>query len=368
MKEEAIHCLRGPPRRRRFAGGLLLLLSFFCTPQVTENAPTSAAIRQTGTAARRSSGQKPRSTHRFKAIKNAGDAAGLVNGLLDLGVQKDEQQVSQGGANGRRSQLLSRRAGSRTIIFAKKTRKTSGDAGSPKNEETTPAVSSPSKPEAKMPKVRITDERKLSRSVGKLHELSTGLEQLCNKTKLSTKGSLGTIEGLHLLYPETWRPIDFVYHQGYGSSGQVRIPVLMNPHVDGLLKETFHTLVGEADLRSRLNTTSCAIVQKNLDIARLGFGDAIDGHSAVFRFGEFPLKEDITSYADMGVKTTFRVIPAQGLQRLFDIGENHKFHNLLTLVRIPCPPPTPGRGFVNPFSLTNLVQVLSCVFSCLPLN
>lgn len=74
--------------------------------------------------------------------------------------------------------------------------------------------------------------------------------------------------------------------QNYGTAGQIRIPVLMNQNIDGLIQQTFNSLSSDTDFYGTHDTTSCAIVDSNADIEGMGFGNDIDRHSAVFRFGK----------------------------------------------------------------------------------
>eukprot|EP00873_Tetraselmis_striata_P037517 jgi/Tetstr1/457781/TSEL_044326.t1 len=144
------------------------------------------------------------------------------------------------------------------------------------------------------------------------------MQKKCANTNHAQSTYLKSAEGIHLLYPETWSAADFVYHKNYGTAGQIRIPVLMNQNIDGLIQQTFNSLSSDTDFYGTHDTTSCAIVDSNADIEGMGFGNDIDRHSAVFRFGKPLAAEDIVSLNDTGTKTTFRAVTNQNLLTLLE--------------------------------------------------
>lgn len=66
---------------------------------------------------------------------------------------------------------------------------------------------------AKVVAVSRIDERELAKSSGKGHQLSPEARRQCSAQNLTAASYLRSLDGLHLLYPDTWNEIDFVYHQ-----------------------------------------------------------------------------------------------------------------------------------------------------------
>ena len=77
--------------------------------------------------------------------------------------------------------------------------------------------------------------------------------------------------------------------QEYGKVGQTILPGLVNSLTDTLMGGLSYALISEVDFKKQYNTSSCAVVYSTDDSPDLHlgkFGDAIDTHNTVFRFGQ----------------------------------------------------------------------------------
>lgn len=63
------------------------------------------------------------------------------------------------------------------------------------------------------PKPVPVDAKAAAKSPSKVHTLEPSMQKRCSSHDHSQSTYLKSTDGLHLLYPETWSGVDFVYHK-----------------------------------------------------------------------------------------------------------------------------------------------------------
>ena len=75
--------------------------------------------------------------------------------------------------------------------------------------------------------------------------------------------------------------------QDYGLQAGQKHPGLVNKVTSSLMDELSHVLIPQAEFKNQHDTSSCAVVYSSEQALHDSeFGDAIDKHKTVFRFGQ----------------------------------------------------------------------------------